>query len=166
MKNLLLYKASPSLGLKNQIIEQNIGLVKSIAAKYKGDFDDLVQIGLITLSECVEQFNPGKGAFSTYATRAIKNRLINYVTRNQPLVKTPKGQKSFFEEYEVKSASKEISFEKLEEIINLLTDKEKGVFFTYLDHTAKPSYKEQRVLSKVRKLYDWLAEILEKFPQK
>ena len=141
---LSLYKENPSLDTKNQILKNNIGLVKSIACKYSGDFDDLCQIGLITLSRCIDKFDTSKGAFSTYATRSINNRLINHVTRDRSV-------KTVDAEY-AEAVSFPTDFSNLEDILSKLSQKDRDVFFNYLGHKQTPNAKEYQILSKIKKL--------------
>lgn len=138
------YQESKSLDTKNQIIKNNIGLVKSIAGKYTGDFDDLCQIGFITLSNCIDQFDSSKGAFSTYATRSINNRLINYVTRHKS-VKTVDAEYS-------EAVSFPMDLSNLEDVISKLTLKDQKIFFQYLGHKKSPSAQEYKILRKIKTL--------------
>ncbi|HAZ19734.1 MAG TPA: RNA polymerase sigma-F factor [Clostridiales bacterium] len=67
----------------------NLGLVKSIAARFIGrgvDFDDLVQIGSIGLIKAVRQFDPSReNAFSTYAVPLIMGEIRRYFRDNGPI---------------------------------------------------------------------------------
>ena len=56
---------------RDKMIENNIGLVHSIANRFKGrgvDYDDLFQSGCVGLIKAVDNFDESRGfAFSTYA---------------------------------------------------------------------------------------------------
>ena len=76
------------------MIEDNIGLVHSIAKRFKGrgeDYDDLYQAGCVGLIKAVDNFDESKGfLFSTYAVpmiigemrRAIRDRTTVKVSRS------------------------------------------------------------------------------------
>ncbi|HBN38507.1 MAG TPA: flagellar biosynthesis protein FliA [Ruminococcaceae bacterium] len=60
---------------REEMISQNIGLVHSIANRFRGrgaDYDDLFQSGCVGLIKAVDNFDASKGfAFSTYAVPVI-----------------------------------------------------------------------------------------------
>jgi RNA polymerase sigma factor (sigma-70 family) len=62
-------------------IEDYVGLVRSVIAKYKGyslPVDDLFQEGMMGLMEAKKRYDAGKGAsFATYAVFWIKKRIID-----------------------------------------------------------------------------------------
>ena len=72
----------------NQIIQDNMSLVISIASRYvkkaKGlEIDDLIQEGRIALYRAIETFDPSrKTKFSTYAYNVIQRSIINVVVKH------------------------------------------------------------------------------------
>ena len=64
---------------RNEMIEDNIGLVHSIAKRFKGrgeDYDDLYQAGCVGLIKAVDNFDESKGfLFSTYAVPVIMGEI-------------------------------------------------------------------------------------------
>lgn len=66
--------------MKNNIINNHIGLVRCIAGKYRYSgvpFEDLVQEGLIGLIDAHKRYDETKGAsFSTYSSYWIKKRIL------------------------------------------------------------------------------------------
>jgi RNA polymerase sigma factor (sigma-70 family) len=64
----------------NKIIQEYLPLVKSFAVKYRDlglPYDDLVQEGLIGLSEAVDNYDESQGTkFSTYASYWIKKKIL------------------------------------------------------------------------------------------
>ncbi|WP_454969138.1 sigma-70 family RNA polymerase sigma factor [Eubacterium sp.] len=65
--------------IRNKMIEDNIGLVHSIAKRFKGrgeDYDDLYQAGCVGLIKAVDNFDESKGfLFSTYAVPVIMGEI-------------------------------------------------------------------------------------------
>ena len=67
--------------------------VESLLVKYKsiatalarryflvgGDFEDLAQEGMIALYRAIKTFDPGHGAFASYASSCVKNRLLDVI---------------------------------------------------------------------------------------
>lgn len=64
---------------RSQIIEDNIGLVHSVAKRFKGrgvEYEDLFQSGCIGLIKAVDNFDESKGfQFSTYAVPVIMGEI-------------------------------------------------------------------------------------------
>ena len=64
---------------RDKMIENNIGLVHSIANRFKGrgvDYDDLFQSGCVGLIKAVDNFDESRGfAFSTYAVPVIMGEI-------------------------------------------------------------------------------------------
>lgn len=64
---------------RNSIIENNIGLVHSIARRFKGrgvEYDDLFQCGCVGLIKAVDNFDETLGyKFSTYAVPVIMGEI-------------------------------------------------------------------------------------------
>ncbi|MBR4031039.1 MAG: SigB/SigF/SigG family RNA polymerase sigma factor [Clostridia bacterium] len=76
--------------MDNKKIEENIGLVHSVAKRFLGrgtDYEDLVQIGSIGLIKAVNNFDESLGfKFSTYAVPMIMGEIKRYL-RDDGLVK-------------------------------------------------------------------------------
>jgi len=120
--------------LKDQLIEQNIGLVKSIAGDFTHsglDFEDLRQAGYIGLLNAVENYDLNEGAkFSTYASHLIKGEVRHHVRDEQPSVHIPQWVKRLNKK--IKKAEERIyqetgEFPTIEEISNELNIEEEGV---------------------------------------
>ncbi len=64
-----------AVAIRNRIIESNLRLVISLAARFTRSgqpLDELVSRAALILLRCVERFDPTRGTkFSTYATRAL-----------------------------------------------------------------------------------------------
>lgn len=79
-----------------QMIEDNIGLVHSVAKRFKGrgaEYDDLFQSGCVGLIKAVDNFDEGKGfQFSTYAVPVIMGE-IKRIFRDGGAIKVARSLK-------------------------------------------------------------------------
>jgi len=75
------------LALRNQVLEQNLGLVRRLSYKLSGteqDEREFFSEGCLALIDAVEKFDPERGfEFSTYATTCIRNRLYRLFRKRQ-----------------------------------------------------------------------------------
>ena len=82
--------------LRNKMIEENIGLVHSIAKRFTGrgvDYEDLFQTGCIGLIKAVDNFDESKGfRFSTYAVPVIMGE-IRRIFRDGGAIKVSRALK-------------------------------------------------------------------------
>jgi RNA polymerase primary sigma factor len=80
-----LSKAAP----KEDMIEDNLGLVYAVAGTYRGrgvPFDDLVQEGTVGLVRAVERFDLERGVkFSTYAVWWIRRSMLDAIASSNPV---------------------------------------------------------------------------------
>ncbi|MBS3765226.1 sigma-70 family RNA polymerase sigma factor [Candidatus Bipolaricaulota bacterium] len=120
--------------LKDQLIEQNIGLVKSIAGDFTHsglEFEDLRQAGYIGLLNAVENYDQNEGAkFSTYASHLIKGEIRHQIRDEQPSVHIPQWVKRLNKK--VKDAEERIyqetgEFPTIEELSEELNIEEDGI---------------------------------------
>lgn len=81
---------------REEKIEKNIGLVHSIASRFKGrgvDYEDLFQNGCVGLIKAVDNFDESKGfAFSTYAVPVIMGE-IKRIFRDGGAIKVSRSLK-------------------------------------------------------------------------
>lgn len=81
---------------RDRKITENIGLVHSVANKFRGrgaDYDDLFQAGCLGLIKAVDNFDETKGfAFSTYAVPVIMGE-IKRIFRDGGLIKVSRSLK-------------------------------------------------------------------------
>ena len=96
--NLLLIKKAQQGDkvARNQIVEQNVGLVWSIVKRFNGrghETDDLYQIGCIGLIKSVDKFNFNFGVkFSTYAVPMIIGEIKRFL-RDDGMIKVSRTLK-------------------------------------------------------------------------
>ncbi len=80
----------------SELISGNMGLVKSIAVRFRDrgvDFEDLVQIGTIGLIKAVRNFDTGVGTrFSTYAVPMIMGEIKKFL-RDDGIIKVSRELK-------------------------------------------------------------------------
>ncbi len=83
---------SPS-ELREEIVNRNIGLVKSIALKFRSSgepLDDLIQAGYIGLLNAVSNFDLDRSnRFSTYASYLIQGEIRHYIRDKRSTIRIP-----------------------------------------------------------------------------
>jgi len=79
--------------LQEEIVERNIGLVKSIAVKFLSSgepLDDLVQAGYIGLLNAVTNFDLARNTrFSTYASYLIQGEIRHFIRDRHSTIRIP-----------------------------------------------------------------------------
>jgi RNA polymerase sigma factor for flagellar operon FliA len=82
------YYATRDVNIRNQLIEKYSYIVKIIALKLRGiyqqygDVDDIVNEGIIALMKVIEKYDISKNVkFETYASIRIKGAIIDYVRK-------------------------------------------------------------------------------------
>ena len=80
--------------IADEIIKINIPIVllsveRFGIRKYSDVYDDFVAEGLIELNNCIKNFNPKKGKFSTYAFKCIHFSLMHLVSKYEDQIKIP-----------------------------------------------------------------------------
>jgi RNA polymerase primary sigma factor len=80
---------------RRRLVEQHLGLVKSLARRYRGlglPVEDLVQEGAIGLLEAIDHFDAANGAsFSTYAYWRARRTMTHALTDHGRVLRLPKG---------------------------------------------------------------------------
>jgi len=79
-------KYSSQSELENQLVRKHYGLVVSQALKFVGSdkqsLEDYIQVGLIGLLKAIRKYDESRAKFSTFASKCIKNELINFINRS------------------------------------------------------------------------------------
>lgn len=69
--------------LREEVIKQNMDFVRRIAAKTAGRFvddsDDACSEALIAFNDAIDSFDQSKGAFYSYASKVITNRVTDWL---------------------------------------------------------------------------------------
>ena len=82
-----------SSDLRAEIVNRNVGLVKSIALKFRSSgepLDDLIQAGYIGLLNAVTNFNLDRNnRFSTYASCLIQGEIRHYIRDKHSTIRIP-----------------------------------------------------------------------------
>lgn len=111
---------------KEQLVEDNLGLVWAVARRFMGrghELEDLYQIGCIGLMKCIEKFDLTYDVkFSTYAVPMISGEIKRFL-RDDGMIKVSRTLKETA--YKVKKAREEIINQtgvepKLEELSEML----------------------------------------------
>jgi RNA polymerase sigma-B factor len=92
---LRLYQGNPTLDLRNQLVQLNIGLVRREAYRWLQQstetFDDLMQVGSLGLIRAIERFDMGKGyAFSSFAIPYIRGEIQHYLRDKSTSMRIPR----------------------------------------------------------------------------
>lgn len=91
------FKRTGRRRLRNQIVEEYMGLAIHIARRYHagaGRDDDLEQVAMLALVKAVDRFEPERGVpFSAYAGRTIEGELKRHFRDATWAVKVPRGAK-------------------------------------------------------------------------
>jgi RNA polymerase sigma factor for flagellar operon FliA len=108
------YHATKDITIRNQIIERYTYLVKIIALKMRGiyqqygDVEDIVNEGIIALMDAIEKFDISKNTkFETYASIRIKGSIIDYVRKQDWIPRKVKN------DYKIIKESEELLYNKL-----------------------------------------------------
>ena len=88
-------RAPKTIKIRNQIVEDNLGLAKKVANQYakrcKESFEDLLSIGAIGLIKAVEHFDPSKRIkFSNLAIPKIKGEILHWLRDKGHLIQIPR----------------------------------------------------------------------------
>lgn len=89
------YRRHPSVSVRNQIVELNIGLVRQVAHRLCRQtivpYEDLEQLGCLGLIRAIERFAPDQGyAFSSFAIPYIRGEILHYLRDQSTLVRIPR----------------------------------------------------------------------------
>lgn len=87
-EQIALYQQSGDIALRNEIVLNNMGLVRACALSMRnmyvkyGETDDVINEGVLALMDAIESFDPAKGAkFETYASLKIRGAIIDYIRK-------------------------------------------------------------------------------------
>ncbi len=97
-KNLVLlqqYQQTQEATLRNQLVQLNIGLVRTEAHHWVNQchesYDDLLQVGCLGLIRAIERFDLSKGyAFSSFALPYIRGEIQHYLRDKSVPVRIPR----------------------------------------------------------------------------
>ena len=98
---------------REQVINENVGLVWSIVRRFLGrgqEADDLFQIGVIGLMKAVDKFDLSfEVMFSTYAVPMISGEIKRYLRDNNSLINMSRSIKE--NGWKIKAAQERLNFE-------------------------------------------------------
>ncbi|MEN2983447.1 MAG: sigma-70 family RNA polymerase sigma factor [Dictyoglomaceae bacterium] len=133
LKLLEEYKKNRDQKILEEIVRKNSNLVYYWAKKftdYNEPLEDLIQEGYIGLIKAIENYDPEKGEFSTYASFFIRGEITHYLRDKVSKIKIPKTVKSLIFELEkiiYEFLEKEKRFPDTKEIAKRMNLKEEGV---------------------------------------
>lgn len=87
-EQIALYRQNGEIALRNEIVLNNMGLVRSCALSMRnmyikyGETDDVINEGVLALMDAIETYDPAKGAkFETYASLKIRGAVVDYLRK-------------------------------------------------------------------------------------
>lgn len=87
-EQIALYQQNGDIALRNEIVLNNMGLVRSCAMSMRnmyfkfGDTEDVINEGVLALMNAIDSFDSTKGAkFETYASLKIRGAIIDYIRK-------------------------------------------------------------------------------------
>lgn len=87
-ERVALYQQNRDIALRNEIVLQNMGLVRTVALSMRnmyiksGDVEDVVNEGVIALMDAIESYSADRGAkFETYASLKIRGAIIDFLRK-------------------------------------------------------------------------------------
>ena len=129
MNNYYLDKSEDSI---NNLIQENLNLVKKIAWQLHGrvqnivEIEDLIQQGMEGLVHAAQKYTPREGVnFPQYAQLRIRGSIIDYLRKNSNLCRTTIKKKQEFENHKrdlIKKLSREPTERELIESIGINED--------------------------------------------
>jgi RNA polymerase sigma-B factor len=95
MELLVSYYNRPSIRVRNQLVQLNMGLVRKVAHRIAHQcpepYEDLEQIGCLGLIAAIERFDPTQGcAFSSFAVPYIRGEMLHFLRDRANTVKVPR----------------------------------------------------------------------------
>jgi RNA polymerase sigma-B factor len=94
------YRRTGDLRLRAEIVNEHIGLVRSLARRYANrevELDDLVQVAFWGLLQAIERFDPERGAaFTSFATPTITGALKRHFRDGRWRVGVPRSVQENF----------------------------------------------------------------------
>lgn len=79
--------------IENDVVSRHLGLARGLAHRFAGrgpEQDDLEQVAYLGLVKAVRRYEPGKGAFTAYATPTILGELKRYFRDRGWMVRPPR----------------------------------------------------------------------------
>ena len=109
-ERLVRFAATRDRALRNEIVEDHIGLAHHFASRYRrsaSDDEDLRQVALLGLVKALDRFDPDRGvAFSTFAGRTIDGELKRHFRDQTWALRVPRSVKDLH--VSVRRASEEL----------------------------------------------------------
>jgi len=89
------YFHNPTIKLRNQLVESNIGLARKVAHQFECylDYDDALSLATIGLIKGIERYDPSKKASTGFLLRYCKGEVQHYLRDKKTLIRTPRNKK-------------------------------------------------------------------------
>ncbi len=143
----------------NNLIQENLDLVKKIAWQLHGrvqnivEIEDLIQQGMEGLVHAAQKYSPREGVnFSQYAQLRIRGSIIDYLRKNSNLCRTTIKKKQEFDRYKLdleKKLNRQVTERELIEFIGITDDEYnywKQAFEANVVQSLDTAYNEYSIL--------------------
>ena len=132
---------SRDIGLRNEIVEANLGLVRSTAYKMtyacQVPLDDLIQIGSYGLIKAVDRFNPYKRRkLSSFAIPFIKGSILQFMRDKDRSVRIPRNLYETYQRIQKYSRSHACSYSDAAIALNINTKIASDAYIAWNSHTG------------------------------
>lgn len=103
MNDFQQYRQTPSIALRNRLVEQHLDLIKQVARRFRNleaAQEDLELVGVEGLIKAVERFNPAThDNFRGYAVAYIRGAILDYLNREGRSIQLPKALRDRCRQY-------------------------------------------------------------------
>lgn len=163
------------------LIQENLGLVRMIAQKYKGtkiDFLELYNIGVIGLIKAVDTFDVSRNIlFVTYASKCIENELFLFFKKNKrwncylhfyiPIYHDGNGRELSLEEVLLVDEEDifvkfdlECTYEEIRYVLGKLSDRDRKVILLYFGFLDDYCYSQEEIASIIHVSQSFVSRII------
>lgn len=154
--------------ITNQDLEQWRGLVYNIVNRFREntfkyktqiDWDEIIQVGMIALWRCINNYDENKGSFKNYAITAITRAILRQYNRFDKKIEVHDTIEDYSDSYNFDDTEIDIriSKEKIKRIINglYIKDKSKKILLLRLE-----GYSLSEIAREVGVTYQAVADVI------
>ncbi|MGA1047275.1 MAG: sigma-70 family RNA polymerase sigma factor [Minisyncoccia bacterium] len=133
---LIKYFKDKNITTRNKLVEQNMGLVYSVASKMQKTcstpLDDLIQIGSMGLIQAIERYNPNKSEkLSSFALPFINGSILMYLRDKDKIIKIPRAIQETHQTIKRYARKNNMSYECAVKLLNITPEKVEEISKAY-----------------------------------